>query len=56
MAQPKLGVGHGANNTTLEKFTVTKPSKWRRSTQHCSASKEEMLSATQTVWYQMIGW
>jgi hypothetical protein len=38
-----LGIGHGANDLTLEKFIVTKPSPWMRSKliQDYSTSKEE---------------
>jgi hypothetical protein len=48
---PRLWVGHGANDSTLEKFTVKEPEKklllkpWRRPrpTQGCSAFEREEL-------------
>jgi hypothetical protein len=36
-----LGFGRGANDTTPEKFTDTKPWRRQRPTQSYSASKEE---------------
>jgi hypothetical protein len=36
-------LGVGANDSTPEKFTVTKPWRRPRPTQDCSASKEEEL-------------
>jgi hypothetical protein len=38
-----LGVGHGADNPTLEESTVTKPWRKPRPTQGCSASKKEVV-------------
>jgi hypothetical protein len=54
---PKLGVGHGANDPTPPKKTVTKPPEtyaggpWRRlrPTQGCSTSEEDMCTYTEHV-------